>query len=174
MTHRVFESGGRRFAPERCLRRSAAWVRSRDLPEPPLSSGPVAHLWHILNGPAACSMYSSSIPMAPHGAVGTVTATGGDLRTRMRDSRMTNVLNAQMRTPAAADRDARLHGRASADSVPSPTQRTSVPSGHSAQRTDSKCSRRPVFSSSCSRVRSPSSSRTTTRFSPRSKTAWSV
>jgi len=34
-----FESVGRRFEPggaKRCLRRSAAWVRPRDLPEPPL------------------------------------------------------------------------------------------------------------------------------------------
>ncbi len=39
---------------------------------------------------------------------------------------MTNVLNAEKRTSAALDKDARLHGRASADSVPSPTRLTSV------------------------------------------------
>jgi hypothetical protein len=46
-----FQSAGRRFDPggaKRCLRRSAAWARPPDLPEPPLSSSPVAHLWHIL------------------------------------------------------------------------------------------------------------------------------
>ena len=71
LAHRVFESVGRRFGPggaQRCLRRSAAWVRPRDLPEPPLSSG----LWHICgtfvahrDGSTACSMCSSSIPLEP-------------------------------------------------------------------------------------------------------------
>jgi hypothetical protein len=46
-----FESAGRRFEPggaKRCLCRSAAWAGRRDLPEPPLSSVPVAHLRHIV------------------------------------------------------------------------------------------------------------------------------
>ena len=46
-----FESVGRQFEPggaKRCLRRSTAWSRPREVPEPTLSSGPVAHLWHIV------------------------------------------------------------------------------------------------------------------------------
>ena len=76
-----FESVGRRFEPggaNRCLRRSAAWARRRDLAEPTLSSGFVAHLWHIVTDLRLGSMSSSSIPPEPDGVVVTVTATGGD------------------------------------------------------------------------------------------------
>jgi len=107
---------------------------SRTVPE----KGQMAHLVPHLEGSTACSICSGSIPLESDGVVVTVTATGATLRTQTRDQSMTNVLNAEKRTPAAVDKNARLHGRASpANSVPSPTRLTSVsPVGVGASRED--------------------------------------
>jgi len=54
----IRRSSVRAWWRKQCFRRSAACARPRELPEPPLSSGPVAHLWHIVTDP-------QPVPCAP-------------------------------------------------------------------------------------------------------------
>ena len=67
-------------------------------------------------------MCSSSIPLEPEAVTVTVTAAGATPENSDAGPEHNHPQNAQTRTPAAVCGDAKLHGCASADSVPSPTR----------------------------------------------------
>ena len=96
--------------------------RPRDLPEPPLSSSPVAHLWHIVTD-------RRHVPCTPAQSAGAGRSSRHrhrdrerHLRTRTRDQSMTTHIMTEEDVCRRRWGCETASGRASADSVPSPTR----------------------------------------------------